>query len=97
MNRTLGDLLRLNVPNTQAEWDLNLGLVLMASPSSVLDSSGFTPHILLFGKEMRIPIEIMYGDPVPRRATRNELVSDVRAKLALAYDLVREHLKIAQK
>ena len=38
MNRTLGDLVTVNVRDAHAEWARNLGLVLMAYRSSVQES-----------------------------------------------------------
>ena len=60
MNRTLVELLSLNVPNPTDNWDLELGLTLMAYRSTVQSSTGFTPYFLLYGKEMRLPLDIVY-------------------------------------
>ena len=50
MNRTNVELLSLNVPNPTDNWDLDLGLTLMAYRSAVQSSTGFTPYFLLYGK-----------------------------------------------
>ena len=63
MNRTLIELLALNVVNPTENWALNLGLVLIAYRSAVQSSTGFTPHFMLFGREMRLPLDIMYRLP----------------------------------
>ena len=59
MNRTLIVLLVLNVANPNENWDLNLGLVLIAYRSEVKSSTGFNPHFMLFGREMRLPLDVM--------------------------------------
>ena len=66
MNRTLIELLALNVANPTENWDLNLGIVLIAYRSAVQSSTNFIPYFMLFGREMRLPLDIMYR---PRKAS----------------------------
>ena len=63
INRTLIELLALNVGNPTENWDLNLGILLIAYRSAVQLSTSFTPHCLLFGREMRLLLDIMYRPP----------------------------------
>lgn len=58
INRVIIELLSLNVNNPTDNWDFELGLTLMAYRSAVQTSTGFTPHSLLFGREMRFPLNI---------------------------------------
>ena len=60
MNRTIIELLKLNVSHPTDNWDLELGLCLMAYRSAVQFSAGYTSYYLLYGKEMRLPLDIMY-------------------------------------
>ena len=63
MNRTLIELLALNVANPTENWDLNLGLVLIAYQSGFQSSTGLTQYFMLFGREMRLPLDLMYRPP----------------------------------
>ena len=63
MNRTIIERLVLNTANPTDTWDLNLGLALMAYRSAVQTSTRFTPHFLIYGREMRLIIDIMYRSP----------------------------------
>ena len=89
MNRTLIELLALIVANPTENWDLNLGLVLIADRSAVQSSTGFTPHFMLFGREMRLPLDVMYRPPVASH-TRFDYPNEVRRTLADAYEQARE-------
>ena len=51
MNRTIIELLALNVNNPTKNWDLELRLVLMAYRSAVQISTVYTPYFLLYGKK----------------------------------------------
>lgn len=51
MNRILQDVLVKYVSHHQRDWDEHLPLVMMAYRSSVL----------LFGHEVRLPVDVMFG------------------------------------
>ena len=48
INHTLIELLALNVANPTENWDLNLGIVLIAYRSAVQSSTGITPHFVVW-------------------------------------------------
>ena len=96
MNRTLIELLALNVENPTENWDLNLGLVLMSYRSAVQSSTGHTPYFMLFGREMRLPLDIMYRPPEIEH-TRSEYPNEVRKVLEHAYERARDRLHMAHE
>lgn len=61
MNRTLQDMLVKYVSHHQRDWDEHLPLVMMAYRSSVHASTQYTPFYLLFGHEVRLPVDVMFG------------------------------------
>ena len=95
MNCTLIKLLALNVDNTE-NWDLNLGIVLIAYRSAVQSSTGFTPHFMLFCREMRFPLDIMYRPP-EASLTRFDYPNEVRTTLVDSYKRARKRLHLAHK
>lgn len=60
INRTLIELFALKVKSPIKNWDVNLGVVLIASRLTVQSLTGHMPHIMLFGREMRLPIDFMF-------------------------------------
>ena len=94
MNRMLIELLALNVTNPTENWDLNLGLVLIAYRSAVQSSTISTPHFMLFGREMRLPLDIMYRPPEASHS-RFDYPNEVRKTLSDAYERARERLHLA--
>lgn len=48
-NRTLMNSLSAYVNDTQTDWDIKLPLVMMSYRSNVHESTGYSPHYLLFG------------------------------------------------
>jgi hypothetical protein len=94
MNRTLIELLALNVANPTENWDLSLGVEIIAYRSAVQSVTGFTPHFMLFGCEMRLPLDIMYRPP-EATFTRFDYPNEVRKTLTDAYERARERLHLA--
>ena len=51
------------VDENQTDWDQRIPLFLMAYRSSVHDTNGMTPAKLVFGREIRLPGDLMFGSP----------------------------------
>ena len=88
-NRTLITMLRRAVQKRPYDWEPLLPAVLQAYRSTPLESTGFTPSRLVFGREMRFPVDI--GTPLPEpprdiRTYANILSED----LEWAYKVARE-------
>lgn len=69
----------------------------MAYRSSVHASTGHSPFELIFGHEMRIPLDVMMGNADETESTYTKFVVDLRERLIQAHQDVREKLKVAQR
>ena len=96
-NRTLEAMLSKYVTKHQRDWDVHLPRVMMAYRSSVQESTGFTPYHLMFGREIRLPADVMFGSTPDQPKDTHEYVKELRKNLEEAHELAREHLKTAQK
>ena len=88
-NRTLITMLRRAVASRPYDWEPLFPTVLQAYRSTVSESTGFTPHRLVFGREMCLPID--FGSPLPEpprsvRTQANTLAED----LEYSYRIARE-------
>ena len=77
-NRTLERQLAMFVGEYQGTWDHKFPLLLMSYRSAVHDTTKCTPSLLMFGREMRLPIDLIYGRPDDTPVTYCEYVSDLR-------------------
>ena len=64
-NRTLLSMLATSTQNHPFDWEQQLRNVCMAYNTSVQSSTGFTPFYLMFGRQARLPIGIIYGTSTP--------------------------------
>lgn len=62
-NCTLAKQLAIVIAKHQRNWDAHLPLVLLAYRSTVQDSTSCSPALLLLGREIRTPAEMVVGRP----------------------------------
>uniref|UniRef100_A0A3P9H9G2 Integrase catalytic domain-containing protein n=1 Tax=Oryzias latipes TaxID=8090 RepID=A0A3P9H9G2_ORYLA len=62
-NRTLATQLAILTSRHQRDWDQHLTLVLWAYRTAVQESTRCTPAALMFGRELRTPVELVFGPP----------------------------------
>ena len=59
-NRTLMDSIRCFVGKTRNQWDRYLRQIAGAMRSTVNRSTGFTPNMLMLGREINLPSDLMF-------------------------------------
>ena len=94
-NRTLLSMLSIAAVENERDWDLRVPLLMLAYRTSTQESTGCTPFYLMFGREARLPADVMFGLPPnfpPQQV--NQYALDLRARLEGAYRLVRDHMGI---
>ena len=62
-NRTLLNRLCTAANNHGQVWDIMLPNLLMAYRSSVHGTTKFTPFQMLFGRQIKLPVDLMFGTP----------------------------------
>ena len=63
LNRTLLSMVSTLAEEESKNWDLNLPLLMLAYRTSVQETTGASPYSLMFGRETRMPVDIMFGRP----------------------------------
>ena len=91
-NRTLLDMLSTCTKDYPFDWEHHIRKVCMAYNSSVQASTGYTPFYLMFGRQARLPLDVMYETSRPTSSSPGEYALALQKQLRTAYDLVRERL-----
>lgn len=70
----------------------------MAYNTTPHESTGLTPHIMVFGKEMKFPLDII-TDSVEKKENEDFSTYVVKLEKILkeAHDVARKHIKMATK
>ena len=93
-NHTLVKMIKAYLKGEQRDWDLHLGCLAGAYRSTTHESTGFSPNFLMFGRENRLPAEILFCTPAGEEAPTSycEYVEGIRSKLEKAHEVARQHL-----
>ena len=95
-NRTLVSMIKAYLKGQQREWDKHLGCLAAAYRSTPHESTGFTPNMLMFGREARLPIEVILGIGATSTgeevASYGDYVNSLKERMQVAHDLARKHL-----
>ncbi|KAK3095582.1 hypothetical protein FSP39_016324 [Pinctada imbricata] len=95
-NRTIQNMLSSYVNTNQRDWDEFLSLVTMAYNSSIHATTGFSPSKLLYGREITLPIDLVFGKPVREELNYDTFfASELDEKLEQIHELARKRIKYA--
>ena len=90
-NATLKRLLRKLTQNSEVEWDLCLSYVLWSYRRTIHKTTGFSPYQLLFGKQMRMPLDQMVrywqGKEENDESSVSEYIATLKANMQVVRDL----------
>ena len=90
-NRTLLSMLATAANENPFNWEEHLRPLCMAYNTSVQSTTGFSPFSLMFGRQARMPIDVVYGSPNEEK-TPSEHAASLRERLESAYQRVREQM-----
>lgn len=94
-NRTILNNLSLLVSRNQQDWDRKLPLFLLAYRSAVHETTGYTPSQMLFGRNIRLPCDLLFGRPPDAPSSPEEYVQDFQARLEGMHSFARERIDVA--
>ncbi|KAL0151489.1 hypothetical protein M9458_053275 [Cirrhinus mrigala] len=93
-NATLQKILATTSERCRWEWDLMDPYAVMAYRATKHSSTGFTPNMMLFGREITEPIDLVAGKPPNDTLTQSipQYVVQMRERLELAHQVARDVL-----
>ena len=75
-------------------WDQKIPLLMMAYSGTLHNSTGFSPNFMVFGRELFMPIYVMFGQPYSSEKVDGlAYVQGLRERLEDIYDVAREHIE----
>ena len=93
-NQVLVNMISAYIDDNQRNWDIHLPLLTSAYRSCQHETTGYTPNMLMFGRETHTPIELVLGGPATDQGPQNECayVTSLREQMKTIHQLVRQHL-----
>ena len=88
-NSKLLDMLSTTVKDHKMDWDQCIRRVCLAYNSSVHASTGYSPFYLMYGRQVNLPVDLMYGSTPHEACTLGDYAHTLRNNLTEAYVLAR--------
>ena len=95
LNRTIQQMLTNYVNENRSDWEDHLPYICMAYRASVQDTTGCTPNLLMLGREISLPIDLLLGQPPfsPEPQCTTQYVEWLKSAMQKAFDYARERMK----
>ena len=95
---TLNAILGKVVSENQRDWDTHVPYAVAAYRATIHESTGYSPNYLMFGHEVRAPIDLVLGSKNDFKKTftsSHEFVEDKLSTVQAAYQSVRKQLRLS--
>lgn len=89
-------MLSTEVEKNINEWDSQLPTLMLAYRTSIQETTGATPFLLMFGRSARLPIDIEFDFPSTRYENCNQYPRKLHQQLQQAYRTVQENASVEQ-
>ncbi|GFV78977.1 retrovirus-related Pol polyprotein from transposon 412 [Trichonephila clavipes] len=93
-NRTILNNLSLMISKNQQDWDQKVPLFLLAYRSAVHETTGYSPSQMLFGRDLRLPCDLLFGRPPDTPSSPEEYVQNLQARFEDVHNLARERINL---
>ena len=98
LNWTLLAMLATCIEEHPFQWEEKLKKVCFAYNTSIHSTTGHTPFFLMFGRQARLPVDLLFDTPVPESEVKlPEYVNKLQQSLTSAYTGVRETMGVKQE
>ena len=95
-NRTLGNMLKALSKNEKKDWRRHLAKLAFACNSTVNKSTGFSPHFLMFGREAKLPIDLVFqeiGIQTAEGQSHEKFAKEWEDSMKMAYQIARNNIR----
>ena len=93
LNKTIKQMLTIYTKDYPDHWDERLPFMCMAYNSSIHSTTGFSPVRLCSGEEMRLPIQVLTGDPNEESPSKLDdyrgYLDELKVNLETAHEVAR--------
>ena len=85
-------MLSTTIKDHRGSWEDHVQAVCLAYNTSVQPTTGYTPFYLMFGRQARVPIDIMFGNSPVVTSSPSVYATKLKQSLTAAYDQVRNKM-----
>ena len=92
-HKTMNSILAKTVDEHQRDWDEQLPFVMAAYRATRHEGTNYSPNLLVLGREVRVPLDLMYGPPGEDVENYDSFVEERRTRMTSAFAEVRSTLR----
>ena len=96
-NRSLKEMLMHYVQEDPRQWDRFIPFVMQAYNTSPSATTLFTPYFLFFGREAKLPVDVLIDKPDPQYRGADDYKAEVAEKMYLAHKLASKNAEEARE
>lgn len=97
-NRSIQNMIASYISDKQDDWDEHIPLLMMAYRSSIHETTGVSPALMMLGRELTLPIDLTLGRPIREdRLCSTEHAYQLEQKLLDVHDFARKQLNISSE
>ncbi|KAF8791291.1 Transposon Ty3-G Gag-Pol polyprotein like [Argiope bruennichi] len=78
-------------------WDKKLPLFLLAYRSAVHETTGYSPSQMLFGRDLRLPADLLFSRSLDAPLAPEEYVKNLRTRMEEVHHLARDRIGMASE
>ena len=100
-NRNILRMIKSYLCGEQESWDLNLGCLAAAYRACPNETTCLSPNLLMLGRELRIPSELLYGGQCNNYTQQiqsyGDYVAHLKERLQHAHEVARKNLSVGAR
>ena len=100
-NRSILRMIKAYLGGQQENWDLNLGCLAAAYRACPNETTHLSPNLLMLGRELRIPSELMYGGQCNNSdqeiTSYGDYVEFLKERIRHAHEVARKNLTLGAR
>lgn len=96
-NRTIKEHLVKVLNGNQKDWDEHVQIFLMAYRTSKHLSTGETPSNIIFGRNIRLPCDVLFGRPPEEPQNTDDYIGALREKMLCVHERCRTQLNASSE
>ena len=92
-HKTMNAILAKTIDEHQRDWDSQLPFAMAAYRASRHEGTDYSPNFLVLGREVHMPMDLLYGTPDEEHESYDAFVEERREKIVDAFTEVRNTLR----
>ncbi|GFX21757.1 retrovirus-related Pol polyprotein from transposon 412 [Trichonephila clavipes] len=96
-SRTILNSLSLLLSSNQQDWDKKLPFFLLSYRSAIHETTGYSPSQMLFGRDLRLPADLLFSQPPDTPLAPEEYIEKLQARMEEMHHLARERIGMASE